>query len=163
VESAPGTGTCVRLAFPVRQKPPVVVHGAGPAAQPKRSLRILCVDDEELVRQLLQDCLTQFNHMVATVADGEEALKQLRSARESRQPFHIVVTDLGMPNMDGHQLARAIRAETPKMPIVMMTGWGSMMKEDGETAPDVDALIGKPPQLQELNSLLLRLVPTAEN
>jgi CheY-like chemotaxis protein len=101
--------------------------------------------------------------MVATVADGEEALKQLRSARESRQPFHIVVTDLGMPNMDGHQLARAIRAETPKMPIVMMTGWGSMMKEDGETAPDVDALIGKPPQLQELNSLLLRLVPTAEN
>jgi hypothetical protein len=41
----------------------------------------------------------------------------------------------------------------------MMTGWGAMMKENGENTPDVNALVGKPPQLQELNSLLLRLTP----
>ena len=39
----------------------------------------------------------------------------------------------------------------------MMTGWGTMMKEDGETAPEVDAVVGKPPRIQELNSLILQL------
>jgi DNA-binding NtrC family response regulator len=58
--------------------------------------------------------------------------------------------------MDGHQLARSIKAESPQTPIIMMTGWGTMMKEEGETASEVDALVGKPPQIQELNELLLR-------
>ena len=60
-----------------------------------------------------------------------------------------------MPKMDGHQLARAIKAESPLTPIIMMTGWGAMMKEDGEVVPEVDALVGKPPKIQELNDLLL--------
>jgi CheY-like chemotaxis protein len=94
---------------------------------------------------------------VTTVPDGEAALKLLRSARQSRQPFQVVITDLGMPLMDGHQLARAIRVEMPRLPIVMMTGWGNLTKENSENANQVDALIGKPPKLHELNSLLLRL------
>jgi signal transduction histidine kinase len=159
VESAPGKGTCVRLTFPLRQRTAAAPRDAEPGVQPSRSLRVLCVDDEEMVRQLLNDCLTQFNHRVTTVSDGQEALNQLRSASQTQQPFQVVITDLGMPKMDGHQLARAIRAELPKLPIIMMTGWGAMMKEDGDSAPEVDALVGKPPQLQELNSLLLRLVP----
>jgi signal transduction histidine kinase len=159
VESAPGQGTCMRLTFPIRLRPPVTARPKAPESQPGRSLRVLCVDDEDLVRQLLLDCLTQFSHQVTTAGDGEEALRLLHTARKNQQPFDIVITDLGMPYMDGHQLARTIRAEQPKMPIVMMTGWGAMMKEDGESTPDVNALIGKPPQLQELNSLLLRLVP----
>jgi CheY-like chemotaxis protein len=59
--------------------------------------------------------------------------------------------------MDGHQVARTLKAESPHTPIVMMTGWGAMMKEDGETASEVDALTGKPPRMQELHELLLRL------
>jgi CheY-like chemotaxis protein len=62
-----------------------------------------------------------------------------------------------MPDVDGHQVARAIKAESPQTPVIMMTGWGTMMKEDGEKAPEVDALVGKPPRVQELNALLLRL------
>ncbi len=158
VESSPGHGTCMRLTFPLRQKTVSAVRDPRPLVQPGRSLRILCVDDEELVRQLLDDCLTQFKHYVRTVASGEQALKMFRSAKKDGQPFEVVITDLGMPLMDGHQLAHAIKAESPQTPIVMMTGWGTMMKEDGETAPDVDALVGKPPQIQELNNLLHRVV-----
>jgi hypothetical protein len=44
-----------------------------------------------------------------------------------------------------------------KTPIVMLTGWGAMMKADGETVPDVDVLLSKPPHLQELNNLLLQI------
>jgi signal transduction histidine kinase/ActR/RegA family two-component response regulator len=158
IESSPGHGTCIRLTFPMRQKTASPVRDTRPLVQTPRSLRVLCVDDEELIRQLLDDCLTQFNHQVSTVASGEQALKLFRSAKQNGQPFEVVITDLGMPQMDGHQVARAIRTESPQTPIVMMTGWGTMMKEDGETAPDVDALVGKPPQIQELNNLLLQLV-----
>ena len=80
-----------------------------------------------------------------------------RAAMLKKQPFQTVITDLGMPDIDGHQVARTIKAESPGTPVIMMTGWGSIMKEDGETAPDVDAVVGKPPRIQELNNLLLQL------
>jgi signal transduction histidine kinase len=158
VESTPGKGTCMRLVFPIRQKSTAAVDRPVPAPQPARSLRVLCVDDDELIRQLLTDCLTQFQHQVSTAPTGEEGLKMFQRARHEGRAFEIVITDLGMPKMDGHQLARAIKETDPRTPVVMMTGWGAMMKEDGENAPNVDALVGKPPQLLELNELLLRLV-----
>ena len=94
---------------------------------------------------------------MVTAANGVQGLELFREAARKNQPFEAVITDLGMPKMDGHQLARIIKSEFPKTPIIMMTGWGTMMKEDGETAPEVDALVGKPPQMQELNDLLLQL------
>jgi len=157
IDSAPGRGTCFRLTFPIREKLPLAVTTAAPAAQSKRSLNILCIDDDELIRQLLGDCLTHFNHRVVTADSGKQGLELFRAAALNKQPFEAVITDLGMPKMDGHQLARTIKAESPHTPIIMMTGWGTMMKEDGETAPEVDAVVGKPPQIQELNELLLRM------
>jgi len=126
-------------------------------------LNILCIDDDEAIRALLTDCLGHYDHTVTTAADGEQGIARFRAARLKRQPFDIVITDLGMPKMDGHQVARTIKAESPSTPIVMMTGWGAMMKEDGETASEVDALTGKPPQMEELNALLLQLVIASPN
>jgi CheY-like chemotaxis protein len=128
-----------------------------PSNKPDRSLHILCIDDEEANCQLLTDSLTCFNHRVVTAFSGDQGIELFRAARLKNEPFEAVITDLGMPNMDGHELARAIKAESPRTPIIMMTGWGTMMKEDGETVPEVDALVGKPPQIQELNELLLRV------
>jgi len=59
-------------------------------------------------------------------------------------------------------VARTIKAESPHTPVIMMTGWGTIMKEDGETAPEVDAVVGKPPRMQELNDLLLRVTNVGE-
>ena len=80
-----------------------------------------------------------------------------RSKLQGQEAFEIVITDLGMPDMDGHHLARAIKAESPHTPIIMLTGWGAMMKADGETAPEVDAVLSKPPRIQELNNILVRI------
>ena len=71
--------------------------------------------------------------------------------------FEVVITDLGMPDMDGYHVARAIKAESPKTPVLMLTGWGTMIKAEAETAPEVDAVLSKPPRMQELNSVLQRL------
>ena len=158
IDTALGRGTCFRLTFPIRSKTPPAAPATTAEAKSERSLHILCIDDDDMIRQLLNDCLTQFNHRVVTASSGKQGIELFRTARQRNEPFEIVITDLGMPKMDGHQLARSIKAESPQTPIIMMTGWGAMMKEDGEAAPEVDAVIGKPPQLQELDDLLLRLV-----
>ena len=88
---------------------------------------------------------------------GEHGMELFRTAMQKNQPYEVVITDLGMPKMDGHQVARTIKAESPNTPIIMMTGWGTIMREEGETASEVDAVIGKPPRMQELNDLLLRV------
>ena len=164
IDSAPGRGTCIRLIFPDPGKSLASRPRHLLSSQTSRgSLHILCIDDDEAIRQLLNDCLTHYDHTVATAESGEQGIELFRAARQKRQPFDVVITDLGMPKMDGHQVARTIKAESPLTPIIMMTGWGAMMKEDGETASEVDALIGKPPQMQELNELLLRLAMASPN
>ena len=66
-----------------------------------------------------------------------------------------------MPDLDGHHVARAIKAVSPRTPVIMLTGWGAMMKAEGETAPEVDALLSKPPRIQELNNVLYRISANA--
>ena len=157
VDSVSGSGTCVRLIFPIQEKPSQTGRGASPQAKQNRSLRILCIDDDAQIRQLLDDCLTHFNHRVMVASGGEHGIKLFRTAMRENQPYEVVITDLGMPKMDGHQVARTIKAESPSTPIIMMTGWGTIMREEGETALEVDAVIGKPPRMNELNDLLLRV------
>ena len=61
-----------------------------------------------------------------------------------------------MPDIDGRQVAKTIKGEFHGTPVIMMTGWGTIMREDGEAPPEVDALVGKPPHIKELNELLLQ-------
>ena len=158
IESEPGRGTCIRLTFPVREKTsqPAAPIPASPNGR-NRSLRILCIDDELQIQELLKHCLTTLEHQVTIASGGKQGVEMFRAAMLKKQPFQTVITDLGMPDIDGHQVARTIKAESPGTPVIMMTGWGTIMKEDGETAPEVDAVVGKPPRIQELNNLLLQL------
>jgi nitrogen-specific signal transduction histidine kinase/ActR/RegA family two-component response regulator len=157
IDSAPGRGTNIILTFPVQENALPTAPGSVPQTKPQLSLKVLCIDDDEAIRQLLNDCLTHFDHRVTTATDGKHGLELFRAATLQQEPFAAVITDLGMPKMDGHQLARAIKAESPHTPIIMMTGWGTMIKEDGIAMPEVDAVLGKPPQIQELNELLLKV------
>jgi signal transduction histidine kinase/ActR/RegA family two-component response regulator len=157
IDSAPGRGTTVRLSFPIREKALATAHAPLPEGKHKRSLNILCIDDEPQIRQILNDCLGNCHHKIELASGGKQGLELFRAARKKNKPFEVVITDLGMPDVDGHQVARAIKAESPQTPVIMMTGWGTMMKEDGDASPEVDALVGKPPRIQELNALLLRL------
>jgi signal transduction histidine kinase len=158
IESVPNHGTCVRLTFPIREEvSPAAAPASSSQAGQNRSLRILCIDDESQMQELLKHCLTTLDHQVTTASGGKQGVEMFRAAALQKQPYQMVITDLGMPDIDGHQVAKTIKAESPRTPIVMMTGWGTMMKEDGETAPEVDAVVGKPPRIQELNSLILQL------
>ena len=80
-----------------------------------------------------------------------------RAALRGNEAYETVITDLGMPGIDGNQVARSIKAASPHTPIVMLTGWKGAMQENGESASEVSALVGKPAHASELNSLLLQL------
>jgi signal transduction histidine kinase/ActR/RegA family two-component response regulator len=158
IESALGQGTRIRLTFPVLED--AVLIDPIPAAQrgtQSRSLRILCIDDEPHVRLLLRDCLTNLGHRVETASSGKQGVEMFCAALRTDQAFESVITDLGMPGIDGHQVARSIKAASPKTPVVMLTGWASTMKEDGEKASEVNAVVGKPARVGELHTLLLKL------
>jgi len=157
MDSAPGQGTSVRLTFPFRKA--ALQPAAVTVPQPKqnRSLNVLCIDDEARVRQLLNVCLAQFGHQVSMASTGKEGLRLFRAAKQKQQPYEVVITDLGLPDIDGHQVAKVIKAESPNLPVIMMTGWGPTMGEDKRPALEVDALIDKPPHIQRLNDLLLQL------
>jgi len=162
IESAPGHGTCIRLVFPIRESNSHASKKTAPVARPGHSLNLLCIDDEPQIRDLLKACLTAFHHHVSVASGGKEGLAMFHAARLRHEPYHVVITDLGMPELDGHHVARAIKEESPNIPVIMMTGWGTMMKDNGETAPEVDAVIGKPPNLPELNALLTLLTAAAK-
>jgi signal transduction histidine kinase/ActR/RegA family two-component response regulator len=157
IESAPDQGTCVRLILPMLQPALPVPQPKAAGVPPCRSVRVLCIDDEPGVRELLHICLENNHHRVSVAPSGKEGLEMFRASLHDGQPFQVVITDLGMPDMDGYHVARAIKAESPRTPILMLTGWGSMIKADGEAVPAVDAIMSKPPQMRELNTLLQRL------
>jgi CheY-like chemotaxis protein/uncharacterized membrane protein len=119
-----------------------------------RPLRILCIDDEPDLRLVMHDLLDSEHHQVTVAQSGKEGLEYFRAGLQSGEPFEVVITDLGLPDIDGHSVARAIKSESPLTPIIMLTGWGSMPKAGGPSTAEVDAVIGKPPRMQELSSLL---------
>ena len=129
--------------------------------KPKRSLHVLFIDDDPQVREFMGICLTQFEHRVMIASGGRQGIELFRTAVLNKQPYEVIITDLGMPDVDGRQVARTIKAESPDTPIIMLTGWGAMMKEDGETVPGVDIVVSKPPRMFKLNELLLQMAKPA--
>jgi len=157
IESAPAQGTCVRLSFPVRNGATASLMTAVSQNFTPRPLRILCIDDEPLIREMMNDLLAGFHHEVVTAEGGQRGLDLFRNAVHEKKPFEVIITDLGMPDFDGRQVAQAIKAESPSTPVIMMTGWGTMMKEEGDLPAQVDVVLTKPPRVKELADALNRL------
>lgn len=151
IESARGHGTTMRLLFPANEHAAQPIPGLLPPLEPSRGLRILVIDDDTLLSQSLSTALRSEGHEV-TVADGGQA------GIDAFQPghFEVVITDLGMPYVDGRQVARAIRSASPATPIIMLTGWGRSLQAEG-VPPEVDRVLNKPPRLGEIRAALAEL------
>jgi CheY-like chemotaxis protein len=106
---------------------------------------------------LLKEIL-EFEHHEVQVADGGRAgLDAFQDARNRNKPFDAVITDLGMPDVNGRQVAEKIKAASPRTTVIMLTGWGAMLQERGQEASLVDAILSKPPRPSELVQTLTRL------
>jgi len=154
IDSTPGQGTCVRLIFTettvVRVK-----EAVAPVAVPQ-GLRILVIDDDPVLLRTLHEILEREGHAVVAVSGGQKGLDALASALEADQQFSMVITDLGMPQMDGRQVARAVKLKFPDLPVIMLTGWGERMVQEGDVPADVDLVLSKPPTIRALREALAR-------
>jgi DNA-binding response OmpR family regulator len=117
-------------------------------------LRILVIDDEPLIRKSVGDVLRRWGHEVFTASSGEEGVTFFRSAGERTEGVDVVITDLGMPKMDGMEVARQIKEVASQTPVIMLTGWGQQLSPTAERTPHVDILLSKPPQLTDLRAAL---------
>jgi len=157
VESQLTKGTTVRLVFPLRQPPKRHSSPAPAAPGTASSLRVLCIDDEPLLRELLKEILEHEHHAVETADGGQAGLEAFKAAKTRGEPFDVVITDLGMPYVDGRQVAQQVKAESPATPVIMLTGWGTMLNEKGEIPSQVHTILSKPPRLSELNEALAKV------
>jgi DNA-binding response OmpR family regulator len=159
IDSSLGKGTTVRLVFPVREETETVAAPKVQPSGPMAALKVLCIDDEPLLRDMLKQILENGGHNVEVADGGQAGLEMFRSASRTNQPFDVVITDLGMPYMDGNQVSKAVKHES-STPIIMLTGWGTIMKEDGELPTQVDGVLCKPPKISELFDMLRKVTTT---
>lgn len=150
IEIAPGlgAGTVVTLRLPAEVT--ASVEPVAASVPPVPPLRILLVDDEAPVRAALADTFTDDGHTVLQVANGREALQRL----EAGEQVDVVVTDLGMPEMNGWEVAREVKARWPGLPVGLVTGWAVTVEMSSEERAQTDFIIAKPYSLDALRSAL---------
>jgi len=107
------------------------------------------------VSQTLCNMLRQLDHQAVASNSGEQGLVHLEN-----DTFDLVITDLGMPGIDGREVARRIKLHTPNMPVILLTGWADELQAMAECPHGVDLVLAKPVSLDQLRSAIGQLVPT---
>ena len=157
IDSEPGRGTRVRLVFPVAPTGASMRDSA--QAPPVLSpLRILLIDDDPLVLKSLRDTLETDHHEVITAEGGQAGIDEFARALEGGKWFDVVVTDLGMPYVDGRKVATRLRQLDARVPVIMLTGWGHRLIATGDLPEHVDRVLSKPPKMAELRATIAELV-----
>jgi signal transduction histidine kinase len=155
IESELGRGTTMRLSFAIPASISTdAATSPAPAAVMSEKLRILVVDDDPVLLTSLRDILESDGHTVVAANSGRVGMETFNAA-QSHEPFALVITDLGMPDIDGRKVAAAVKNTSPETPVILFTGWGQRMMADGDIPPHVDRILSKPPRLRELREALI--------
>jgi signal transduction histidine kinase/ActR/RegA family two-component response regulator len=157
VESTVGVGTTVSLDFPPLTAMPAAKAARG--ALVVTCLNILLVDDDPLIIRSLQAILEEDGHTVTAATGGQEGIDTFQAATRRNEHFSIVITDLGMPYVDGRKVASAVKSASSVTPVIMLTGWGQRLIDDDEIPEHVDRVLNKPPKLYQLRAALSELAP----
>jgi signal transduction histidine kinase/ActR/RegA family two-component response regulator len=161
IDSEPGKGTTIKLSFPAasHRASDSVKSGREEVVLPR--LRLLVIDDDPMVLKALRDTLEPDGHIVVTANGGQAGIDSFKAAFTRYQAFAAVITDLGMPYVDGRAVAGAIKAASPTTPVILLTGWGRRLKAENEIPDHVDSILSKPPKLSELREALARHISFA--
>ena len=155
IESEKDRGTT----FSIRLPSTTLTSTAHPQAeqQLERALRILVVDDQEIICELIAEYLKSDGHDTVTAVDSCEAL-----AVFAQQGFDLVITDQSMPAMNGVQLAAALKERAPATPVILLTGFGEEMLALGESPRAVDLVLGKPVTAADLRRAVFSVFSKVE-
>ena len=150
VNSSEGKGTTFTIKLPLSEEK--IKEKGMPEQEEKehRRAKILVIEDEEGVRQLLYDILTSGGHEVQVAPDGNQGLKLFETGE-----FDLVFTDLGMPDMSGWEVAESINSINSRIPVAIITGWNIELDELEMKERGVNLIAHKPFEVNQVLQLVL--------
>ncbi|WP_127477220.1 ATP-binding protein [Sulfurivermis fontis] len=157
VESEPGQGSrfTVEMVLPAGAALPPTVETAADVALPPQ--RILVVDDDAINRLVATALLSRDGHRVEAVDNGQTALRQIAQGH-----YDLVLMDLGMPDMDGLEVTRRLRAAGVTLPIIGLTAHVLPEQQQACLQAGMNAVIHKPVQVDRLRQLLASVLQTVD-
>jgi CheY-like chemotaxis protein len=157
-----GKGATIRMVFPDATGATAAVQKPE-SHRPMEEMRLLLIDDDPMILQSLRNALEYEGHHVTCAHGGQAGIDMYRAASERQQPFSAVITDLGMPHVDGRQVAAAIKQIERKAKVIMLTGWGQLLADGSDAPAHVDRLLSKPPNMWELREALSKAAEKQES
>jgi CheY-like chemotaxis protein len=107
--------------------------------------RILAVDDDPQVGHMVAAMLAPAGHTVVLATSAKEALERLAA-----EPFDLIISDVGMPGMNGWELAEQVHSQQPGLAVVLATGWGAAIDPEDARAHGIRAVLAKPYRMADL-------------
>jgi PAS domain S-box-containing protein len=114
-----------------------------------RNLRILVIEDDDRVREVISEILSLSGHFVESVINGTQALTQLEKSE-----YDLVLTDLSMPDIDGWAVASAVRKRWKNSKVILLTGYGNQIDNFEEQKDQIDGILAKPISMEDLNKTI---------
>jgi signal transduction histidine kinase len=152
VESSLGKGTTFYVKLPLGGEE-MQNESSSDSLNATGKARILLVDDDPNVNEVLELMLSQIGYDVTAVSHGQEAITLFKQGN-----YDLVITDLGMPDVSGWDVAEAVKQRSPETPVVLITGWGVQVDSAQRDKAGVDGVIAKPFSRQTLSDEMVRLL-----
>ena len=149
IHSIKGAGTSVILHLPID---PGSFQGQELKTDKSSSYSVLLIEDEDPVRDMLRRFLEQAGHKVQEAHNGREGVNMFRQGK-----FDVVVTDHGMPEMNGEEVALRIKRSDPEMPIILISGWSGDLDRSQQSSGLIQEVLPKPIDFEKLLTTVHRL------
>jgi len=156
-ESDLGRGTTCYLSLPVAKQSNKIVR-LRTQVMDKEKLRILVIDDEDVIRDFLVEMFLSADYEVDAAATGAQGI-----ALSEKHHYDLIFSDLGLPEMSGWDVAKAIRVTRPDVPFVLLSGWGIQLDDVRIQEFGIDLVLSKPCQMEELLSAVEEVLRRRRN
>ncbi len=160
IESEEGKGTEVKVFLPVATKELIEKvkreeyektidkkELSNHKKRKKDKIKVLIVDDEKMITELIQEVLSSEGFKVKVFNDSRKALK---SVRKNRETFDLIITDLTMPQMTGLEFSKEVKKINPNIPIILLTGYNKELDEKSRTEFNIKKILMKPINIENL-------------
>lgn len=149
VESQEGKGSTFTIKLPVDRKARGDVREKEEEVLVPKQAKVLVIEDEPALRDALQDIFVTLGVEATLVASGREGI-----ALFEREAFDVVITDLGMPEISGYEVARKIKDLRPGAPLILITGWGDQIDPEKVRDNGIDCVLTKPFKIEQVAKVL---------
>jgi CheY-like chemotaxis protein len=156
IDSTLGSGTTIQIRLPFAPAEPMTAEprkGAAEKGLMIAPLRILVADDDAKSRDLVEKMLTKDGHAIETARTGWEAIDKVHAGT-----YDLVITDRSMPEGNGDLVALSVKERNPETPVILLTGFGDIMKDEGEHPAGVDRILTKPVSHHDLRHAIIKVM-----